>query len=165
MTVFARKLDARSDDYFESALVALRQFRVQRAEWRARPVKRVTIVSEGDWLPDWRQERRLALLFEPCIKEDPVGQQRIEPIFLPHWRNRLELVAQASDLVTDTVAWRPNALDTIAITRCGGARAMARQLLQHSGKRQRDGGSGDKPIPHTPRSMPTSPSPALPSII
>lgn len=106
-------------DYFESALATLRQFRAQQAKLRARPVKRVAVLPEGDWRPDWRQERRLALLFEPEIEEDWSGTPAIKPVFLPRWPNRLDLIAQASDFSDDADGWRPNALDSISIYRRG----------------------------------------------
>jgi hypothetical protein len=117
LTTLAHDLLWHTDDYFESALAALRQFRVQQAEWRARPVKRVTIVPEVDWQPDWRQERRLALLFEPQIAES-WGAAVIKQVWLPRWPNQLELIAQTSDFATEADTWRFNALDSIAITRC-----------------------------------------------
>jgi hypothetical protein len=117
LTTLARDLDQPSLDYFETALAALRQFRVQRAERRARPVKQVTILPEADWQLDWRQERRLALLFEPEIAES-WGAPAINQIWLPRWPNRLALVAQASDFASEADARPSNALDSIAITRC-----------------------------------------------
>jgi hypothetical protein len=91
----------------------------KKDELRARPVKRVAILPEGDWRPDWRQERRLALLFEPEIEEDWSGTPAIKPVFLPRWPNRLDLIAQASDFSDDADGWRPNALDRISIYRRG----------------------------------------------
>lgn len=110
---------SRSDDYFESALAMLRQFRAQQAELLARPVKTVAILSEADWRPDWRQERRLALLFEPLIGEGARQGQSIEPDLFSRWPERLDLVGQASDFAADTVEGRLNALWSIGIARRG----------------------------------------------
>src|SRR5262245_46922646 len=80
---------SRSDDYFESALATLRQFRAEQAELRAQPVKGVEIVSEDNWRLDWRRERRLALLFEPLIEEDACGMPPIKQVWLLRWPNLL----------------------------------------------------------------------------
>jgi hypothetical protein len=108
-----------SDDYFESALATLRQFRAERAELRARPVKTVAFLSEDNWRPDWRREHRLTLLFEPLIEEDHPFGPKISPVLIPRWSNRLALVGQGSDFATDADEWRLNALDRIEIWRRG----------------------------------------------
>jgi hypothetical protein len=84
-------------------------------------MKAVEILSEDRWQPDWHQERRLALLFEPSIREeDPWGGQLIEQFWLPHWPNRLDLVSQAADFCADVDKWRSNELNGIVIWRLGG---------------------------------------------
>jgi len=108
-----------SDDYFESALTTLRQFRAQQAELRARPVKTVAMLPEDSWRPEWRQERRLALLFEPLIEVDHAFGPSIRPGLISRWPNRLDLAGQASDFATDTDEWRLDALDRIEIWRRG----------------------------------------------
>jgi hypothetical protein len=108
-----------SDDYFESALATLRQFRAQQAELRARPVKTVAMLPEDSWRPEWRQERRLALLFEPLIEVDHAFGPSIRPGLISRWPNRLDLAGQASDFAADTDEWRLDALDRIEIWRRG----------------------------------------------
>jgi hypothetical protein len=106
-----------SDDYFESALATLQRFRAEQAELRARPVKAVAILSEDRWQPDWRQERRLALLFQP--KDAPFGSAIEEVRFPRPWPNRLDLVNRASDLAADANDRPWNSLFMVSIYRRG----------------------------------------------
>ena len=88
-------------------------------------MKAVEILSEDRWQPDWHHERRLALLFEPSIREvDPWGGQLIEQYWLPNWPNRLDLVGQAADFCADADKSRSNALDGIIIERLGDGSAF-----------------------------------------
>lgn len=83
-------------------------------------MKDVEIVSEDQWHADWRQERRLTLLFEPSIKEDAWCGPLVEEFWLPHWQNRLDFVTQAADFCADEDEYRLRDLDNIVIQRRGG---------------------------------------------
>jgi hypothetical protein len=109
-----------SDDYFEDALAKLQEFRTQQAELLARPVKSVTIVSEDRWQPEWRQERRLGVLFEPRIRGgDTDFGPAIEEVLSSRWPNRVELVSQASDFAADANERPWSALFRVVIYRRG----------------------------------------------
>jgi hypothetical protein len=83
-------------------------------------MKVVEFLSEDQWQLDWRQERRLSLLFEPSIEDDPWGRPLIQQFWLPHWPNQLDLASQAADFFTDAEKWRRGDLEGIVIERCGG---------------------------------------------
>jgi hypothetical protein len=100
-------------------------WQIQQTELRALFMKAVEILSEDRWQPDWHHEPRLALLFEPSIREvDPWGGELIEQFWLPHWPNRLDLVSQAADFCADADKSRSNALDGIIIERLGEGSAF-----------------------------------------
>jgi hypothetical protein len=82
-------------------------------------MKAVEILAEDRWQPDWRQERRLALLFEPSIKEDPWVGPLILQFWLPHWPNRLDFANQTVDFFAYADKWQSNDLDDIVIQRLG----------------------------------------------
>ena len=102
-------------------------------------MKAVEVLSEDRWASEWRQERRLALLFEPLIREDAWGGQLIEEVLLPRWPNRLDLVNQAVDFVVDTGEWRWNELDQITIQRLAGPSAF--HLCEINEARELGGGT------------------------
>jgi hypothetical protein len=83
-------------------------------------MKDVEILSEDQWHVDWRQERRLALLFEPSIEEDAWCGPLVEEFWLPHWRNRLDFVTQAADFCADEDKYGLRDLEKIVIQRRGG---------------------------------------------
>ena len=79
----------------------------------ARPAKAARIVPEHDWPADWREERRLVLMFEPRIR--PCGKVIDEILLtLPCVPNRLDVATRLADL-DPSAAWRPKELTGVTI--------------------------------------------------
>jgi hypothetical protein len=77
-----------------------------------RPAKAARIVPEHDWPADWREERRLVLMFQPRIR--PGGEVIEEILTLPRVRTRLDVTTGLPDL--DLAAWRPKELTGVTIS-------------------------------------------------
>jgi hypothetical protein len=92
-------------------------------------MKDVEILSEDQWHVDWRQERRLGLLFEPSIEEDAWCGPLVEEFWLPHWRNRLDFVTRAADFCADEDKYGLRDLEKIVIQRRGGTAELEGSAL------------------------------------
>jgi hypothetical protein len=87
----------------------------------ARPAKAARIVPEHDWPADWREERRLVLMFEPRISED--GKSIVEKrIWSSHMPNRLDVTTRLPDIDPWPAAWRRRDLTSIVIGRSASSR-------------------------------------------
>jgi hypothetical protein len=79
----------------------------------ARPAKKARIVPEHDWPADWREERRLVLMFQPRIR--PGGEVIEEILTLPRLPNRLDVTTRLQDLDLQSAAGRPKELTGVTI--------------------------------------------------
>lgn len=78
-----------------------------------RPAKAARIVPEPDWPADWREERRLVLMFEPGIR--PCGKVIEEKRMRLGEPNRLDVAIRLADLAPWPAAWRPKELTSVVI--------------------------------------------------
>jgi hypothetical protein len=79
----------------------------------ARPAKAARIVPDHDWPADWREERRLVLMFEPRIR--PCGQVIEEKLTLPRMPNRVDVTTRLPELDPSRAAGRPKELTGVVV--------------------------------------------------
>ena len=128
-------------------------------------MKDVEILSENQWQVDWRQERRLALLFEPSIEEDPWCGPLIKEFWLPHWQNRLDFVTQAADFCAGEDKYRSRELDGIVIQRRSGTAELEGSAFNVCELNEARESGTQHYSSHIPPSSPISASPQLHLII
>jgi hypothetical protein len=80
----------------------------------ARPAKAARIVPEHDWPADWREERRLVLMFEPRIRQLD-KDCTIEEEWSARVPNRVDVTTRLPDLDPWPAAWRPKELTSVVI--------------------------------------------------
>jgi hypothetical protein len=82
----------------------------------ARPAKAARIVPEHDWSADWREERRLVLMFEPRIGR---GQECtiIEEEWSSRVPNRIDVTSRLADLDPRPAARQQSELTSVVIER------------------------------------------------
>ena len=78
----------------------------------ARPAKAARIVPEHDWPADWREERRLVLMFQPRIRQ--CGKVIEEEWMPPRVPSRVDVTTRLPDL-DPCAAWRPKELTSVVI--------------------------------------------------